>query len=339
MMVWKRFYGLSGYWDEALTGSEDYNVFQSYEWGEFKKTTGWVPERWIARDESGSIVGMVQILLKSFPLGIKIGWAPGGPVFISKKSSTIDFDNILSGLAETVCENNGAILTRFNSQLCYDQLASYTFNKYFKRPFFRLNSDYSIKFNLRFSMDELRARMTSKHRYNLNKSLKNKIQWEFGNEERFIKDFYILYKEMLEIKELKRRAFSQSELYAVCRVLGEKAGFITGYLDGTAVSSCLFLCFQRKAFHMKAASGRLGRRLKASYSMNYKLMEYLKNNGYETLDFGGIDPVSSESKGVNNFKMGFGGELIEYIGEWEWTNTKWLRWIVNLAIGLRNRNI
>jgi hypothetical protein len=219
MMVWKRFYGLSDYWDEALTYSEDYNVFQSYMWGEFKKTTGWVPERWIASDKNGDIICMVQILIKSFPAGFKIGWATGGPVFISKNSSTKDFDNMLSGLAETVCRNNSAIVTRFNSQLCYDQLASYTFNKYFKRPFFRLNSGYSLLFDLTLSVKELKQRISH---------VKNKPR-RFGRSKHGISRFMKGILDLMTLIFLSHYTDRPLHLFGSGRILLFVTGFCLGF--------------------------------------------------------------------------------------------------------------
>ena len=332
MMVWKKYYGLSDSWDEALTYSEDYNVFQSYVWGEFKKTTGWVPERWIASDKNGDIICMVQILIKSFPAGFKIGWAPGGPVFISKNSSIKDFDNMLSGLAETVCKNNSAIVTRFNSQLCCDQLASYTFNKYFKRPFFRLNSGYSLLFDLTLSVEELLKNMTSKHRYNLKKSLEENIDWKYGNNPMYIQDFLLLNNEMVNEKKVESIRVNLKNITELSQLLGENAIFFAGYIDNVPIASCLVLIFGQKAFHFMASSGLTGRKLKASYAMNYSLLKLLKEKGIRLFDFGGIDPYSHSAAGVNSFKKGFGGELVEYLGEWEWASSGWVKWVVNSAI-------
>ena len=335
MMVWKKFYGLSDYWDEALTYSEDYNVFQSYVWGEFKKTTGWVPERWIASDKNGDIICMVQILIKSFPAGFKIGWATGGPVFISKNSSTKDFDNMLSGLAETVCKNNSAIVTRFNSQLCYDQLASYTFNKYFKRPFFRLNSGYSLLFDLTLSVKELLNNMTSKHRYYVRKAVEKNVVWREGNDEKFVMEFCKLYEDMLKEKDIKSLILSKEDITSLVLSLDKNVVIFTGDFDDLPVTSCIVLTFKKKAFYYMAATNKRGREIMGSYAMVYRLFEYLKEKGITDLDLGGIDPVSSDARGVNHFKKGFGGRMVEYLGEWEQASSEWIRWAVNIAIRLK----
>ena len=59
-------------WNALLLEAADYTIFQSYEWGEYKSKAGWQPIRYISRDKSGSVTGMVQLLLKLGPLGVGI---------------------------------------------------------------------------------------------------------------------------------------------------------------------------------------------------------------------------------------------------------------------------
>ena len=47
-------------WNAALVRLADANVFQSHEWGEHKRASGWEPLRLVARDASGQTVGMAQ---------------------------------------------------------------------------------------------------------------------------------------------------------------------------------------------------------------------------------------------------------------------------------------
>ena len=82
---------------------------------------------------------------------------------------------------------------------------------------------------------------------------------------------------------------------------------------------------------MLAATGNKGRESNLAYSMTYKLFEYLMKIKINEFDFGGISP-SSAAAGVNHFKGGFGGEILEYLGEWDWSNFRCLRWGLNLAI-------
>ena len=332
MMVWKKFYGLSDYWDEALTYSENYNVFQTYVWGEFKKTTGWVPERWIASDKNGDIICMVQILIKSFPGGFKIGWASGGPVILFNRSNSKKPPEIIKDLFKNVSRTSGRMVVRLNIQVPDDAYLSYSLNQICVRPIFRINSGYTINIDLNQSLEQIRKKMSPRHRYNLKKSLEENIDWKYGNNPMYIQDFLLLNNEMVNEKKVESIRVNLKNITELSQLLGENVIFFAGYIDNVPIASCLVLIFGQKAFHFMASSGLTGRKLKASYAMNYSLLKLLKEKGIRLFDFGGIDPYSPSAAGVNSFKKGFGGELVEYLGEWEWASSGWVKWVVNSAI-------
>ena len=50
----------------------DYDFYQSYNWGEYKKDFGWIPYRFIAINSNNKIIGMAQCLLRSLPGSVGI---------------------------------------------------------------------------------------------------------------------------------------------------------------------------------------------------------------------------------------------------------------------------
>src|SRR5688572_30406388 len=67
-------------WDALALRAGDASVFQSWRWGEYRRRAGWTPERWLARI-GGEPVALAQLLVKPLPLGARIIWVPGGPLF------------------------------------------------------------------------------------------------------------------------------------------------------------------------------------------------------------------------------------------------------------------
>lgn len=322
-------------WDSLLSNSEDYNVFQSHAWGEYKKTSDWIPERWIVKNSNGSVICMVQILTKSFFPAIKIGWAPGGPVFQFPQSKKQYIGEVLRLLLDKIAETSGQMFFRFNSQIPNNASLAYSFNQNCFKPIFRINSGYSFFFDLIQPLYKLKNEMTSKHRYYVNKALDENIEWKAGNKLIFFQEFSTLYKEMAKEKDIKSLKNDINDLINLCSHLQNNAIVFTGYIDNYPITSCIALKFYKKAFYFMAATGKKGREISASYAMIYKLFEHLKDKGITMLDFGGINPCSNSAEGVNHFKRGFRGELVEYLGEWEWSNSRLLRYTVNLAIHLK----
>ena len=72
--------------------------------------------------------------------------------------------------------------------------------------------------------------------------------------------------------------------------------------------------------------------LNEAYAMLENLLMLLKDKGITSFDFGGIDPISKLAAGVNHFKEGFGGQVIEHQGEWECSKSEALRIAMNLGI-------
>src|SRR5687768_3901406 len=101
-------------WDDALLQSHDYNVFQSFRWGEYKRGAGWTPMRWIARDHTGLVVAMAQILTKSFRDKVKIGWAPGGPVLLFPQTPWDELTLIVKLLLREINALGGRTSIRFD---------------------------------------------------------------------------------------------------------------------------------------------------------------------------------------------------------------------------------
>jgi lipid II:glycine glycyltransferase (peptidoglycan interpeptide bridge formation enzyme) len=66
-----------------------------------------------------------------------------------------------------------------------------------------------------------------------------------------------------------------------------------------------------------------------------QLFGVLKSLGVERFDFGGLAPGSPGAAGVDHFKRGFGGDTIEYLGEWEWARSRMIQRAANYLIGRR----
>lgn len=334
MVTWELLQSLDpSEWDEHLSNSPDLNVFQSYGWGEFKRTLGWNPTRWIAWDKDRRVVGIVQILLKVVFPGISIGWAPGGPVCLPSKHGLPE--DLIPALLAAIRANYRIIYVRFDSHASFNTALAHAMGNVLARPLFKLNTGYTVRLNLQAPLDELRAKMTAKHRYYVKKSLREKLEWKTGTEDTSIQALLQLHNEMVEAKELDFLRTNSTEIRNLCRLLGANVLIFTGYEKDAPVTACLVLIFKNTAFYWVAATGTRGRKVSASYAMVYRLLEYLQMQGIKQFDFGGLAPESPTAKGVNHFKRGFGGDMIEHVGEWEWASDRWLRWGVNVAVWLR----
>lgn len=324
-------------WDAALSTLPASNIFQSHRWGELKRSTGWMPSRWSALQENGSTVAMVQILIKPVLPGLWYGWTPGGPVCSFDEEASGGAGDLIAGLINALKSKGGTFYVRFDSHVRADVPLETAFRQTLRRPLCRLNTGYALEMTLPPTMEQFVEDMSSKHRYYVKKALKEKLEWRAGNDRGAVQELARLHAEMVENKRQQWLARSEEEIAHFCRQLGDAAVILTGYAEGTPVVSCLILVYRHQAFYWMAAAGSQGRTLGASYAMIYRLAEYLLQRKATEFNFGGIAPGSSQAEGVNHFKRGFGGKIVENLGEWEYGTSDWLRYGVNLAIWYRSR--
>ncbi|MBV9868816.1 MAG: peptidoglycan bridge formation glycyltransferase FemA/FemB family protein, partial [Abitibacteriaceae bacterium] len=240
-------------WDQALLQSQDYTVFQSFGWGEYKRNFGWQPWRWLARHDD-HIVAMAQILVKALPAKIKIGWAPGAPVLLFPHSKSKDIPIVMQSLLDTLSRRHRRLALRFDSYLPWQAEFSYALNQSLSRPILPVNTGYSTALDLSQSHESLTHKIKPRHRSYMRQAMQEDIEWKVGRDERVKHDFVRLHHEMTQQKGLKALETNIEDVTALCAALGNSATFLTGYLKGEAVTSYLILCFGKKAFYLLAAT-------------------------------------------------------------------------------------
>ena len=177
--------------------------------------------------------------------------------------------------------------------------------------------------------------MSSKHRYYTKKASEANIQWVNGNQNTDLNHLAILHQEMVTNKKIASSSIDLQELIRMRDCLPNNLSILTGFIDGDPITSCSILEFQGKVFYMAAATGHKGRSESAAYAMVEKLFTQSQEKNAVSLDLAGVDPASKKAAGVNHFKMGFGANLEERLGEWESASSDLVRILVNVAIRLR----
>jgi lipid II:glycine glycyltransferase (peptidoglycan interpeptide bridge formation enzyme) len=145
----------------------------------------------------------------------------------------------------------------------------------------------------------------------------------------------LLHDQMVTDKNLASISLSATDLNAMYEQLKENILIVQGSMDNQPAVTCLVLIFGTNAFYMVAAANALGRQNSASYAMIETLVSELSARGVQSFDFGGLDPANLAAAGVNHFKSGFGGSLVEQVGEWEYSRSQLLRALVNGLIGVK----
>ena len=314
------------------TMSENFDLYQSWEWGEFKKIHSWNPVRIGGYDNFGNLICTVQIVEKKIGGVFHMLWVIGHPI-IHRNCSNKLLNNILQSLISKIDSMYKFYYLRLYSNKSITSQESYLFNKYFKKAIIPINSSFTFLLDLNVPDDIWMARLRKKHRYYVRNAEKSNIVWKFGISNNLILDFVSLHDEMA--KE-KKESFGYSyEAYALLtELLNTRTTILIGYYDSEPIAGCYVLKDGDICYYMSAATNKKGKALNASYSMIYYLKKKSADMNVSKLDLGGIAPGVSKSIGVDHFKMGFAGEIVKQLGEWEHGNG-FARILGNFLVWLR----
>lgn len=329
MVTWKLLSRDEGIelWDKKLLEFEDFTHSQTFGWGEYRSAFGWRPYRWEATDQQGKTIAMLQGLLRVYPGKTGLLWAAGGPVG--------DISACGEEMMRTVVATTGMkrLYCRVNLARPYsatDALALHSNG--WKRTLSPLLSGMSMHYDPSLAEETRLAECTKNWRHNLRRSDKYGLSMHlWGNPD--IDRMYDIYCSMQDYKNLPQQ-FSRDELKSIFGQLGKN--IVLYRCDdetGEAVSLRGCVTFGTKAWDMFAATSIKGRKLYASYGLFWRLMRHCHESGVKFYDMSGIDPKGNP--GVYDFKKGTGAHPLEYLGEWEWASSEWLRWGVNLMIRRR----
>lgn len=316
-------------WDSSLARFADYSPFQTYDWGEYGRARGWEVCRWAARDGAGRIVAMAQGWLKRYPLGFGVVWCEGGPV--GEITAWGD------GLRQVIVRTTGLrrVYCRFRSDRDrHVSDALHLFSQGWARSLHPLTSNWSVSLDLRLPEAEQLAAAKRQWRRNLRAAAAATIhirQWHDPSAE----DLFAVYSAMQQSKKLEEQ-YSLDELRLLLHHLGHRLVLFRCLNEsGRTISLRGCLLIGDRAWDLLAATNEEGREQCASYPLLLALMRHCRDAGVTHYDLGGIDPV--RNPGVYRFKRGIGATPLEYLGEWDWAPSAWIRVGMNLAIWRRSR--
>ena len=170
----------------------------------------------------------------------------------------------------------------------------------------------TIWINLRKSKEKLLSEMRTKTRYNIKKH-RQKITVIRGDKirEKDLRDFYEIYFD--NSRRQKFWGLKLEDLKSLFENFKKKA-----YLLKTDESGLLLLVHDKVAYYSHNASSKLGRKKFVPTTLVWEAIKLAKKLKCTRFDFEGIEderyPVTRKWSGFSRFKMGFGGEVVEYLG-------------------------
>jgi len=305
----------AGAWNAFVEAAPYQSFPQLWEWGELRVPFGWRPVRiGVGPDPSQAPVAGAQVLLRSVPLiGWRLGYAPRGP--IGQLDDPAVRDALFRALRALARREGMATLKVDPEASADDPFGAALLAPPWRRAT-RIQPPHTRLIDLRLPEDELRAALKRKHRQYVNKAERAGVTVEHldGRAEPQVvdgalADFYRIYAHTAEragfVARAERYYRRVWELFAATG----HARLAFAALDGQRVATLFhFTCGDRAA---EAFGGMLdaGAESRANYLLKWEALRAFRAEGYAVYDMWGL-----ATGGIAQFKEGFGGRRVEYVG-------------------------
>lgn len=310
--------------NEYIESVEKGHVFQLYEWGELKATTGWEPLRYMVYEKSQPI-GALSILKRKIPgLNRYIFYCPRGPICDFENKEILDF---IWKNVKKIAKEHKAIFFKIDPDIPMEDL---DFQNYLKESGFQkiktgkdfggVQPRFVFRLELNKSSEELLSDMASKTRYNIRYAKRKGVVIKDDCTLEDLKEFY----NILEITAIRDKFgirdyvyFENMWKYLVENGYGKL--FMAEY-EGRYIAGTLALISGDTVWYTYGASDNVYRNRQPNYRLQWAMIKWALENGCSMYDFRGVSGDLDEDNplfGLYRFKKGFNGEFTEFIGEYD----------------------
>ncbi|MDE6725838.1 MAG: peptidoglycan bridge formation glycyltransferase FemA/FemB family protein [Ruminiclostridium sp.] len=312
-------------YESFLKEKEGISFMQSLGWTAVK--SNWNSEAVIVRDSKGKIAGTCLILIKELPFFDRaLLYAPRGPVcdynnieVMREFFSGIDSLSKKYGAFEFICDPPVSEKDKdFAAAMKELGFSKKTERAKSKTETVQCRNNYVLNIDGKNQNDVMNC-FKSDWRNRIRKAERKGVYCKFMGAEG-LKDFYPLMaatgkRDNFPVRSLEYfRRFTEG--------LGDNCRLFICYadIDGkeTPLSAAIGVNYSGVFTYVYGASSDENRNLYPNYLMQWTMIRYALEKGCKLYDFGGIpcyDDEKDPKYGIYRFKKGFGGEIVNYAGD------------------------
>ena len=285
-----------------MVASGEPHVLQSAAWGELRAATGWRVRRFVLDG------GVAQVLLRSLPLGISVAYAPRGPLVAPER------------LADAIAALRDALRhERCASLLCDPEVpddaavrAGLARIGVHASPVF-VQPRRTLLMDLSKGDEELLGAMKKKTRQYIHKAERAGVVTEETRDlDRFMKV-------LRAVATRDRFAIRSREYYErLLAAFGDRALLMIARLGDDDAGAMLLVRMADRAWELYGGWSGAHAEARPFYLLKWRAMLRMRQLGVRRYDMYGLaegadDPLA----GVENFKLGYGGDVVAWIGALE----------------------
>jgi len=307
-----------------VTDADGWNTFvehapyrsfpQLWEWGELRTPSGWRPIRVAVGERPDRPLAGIQVLIRHVPLvGWRLGYAPRGPV--GHLDDPAIRDALVTALRDLATTERIATLKVDPEATAEDPLGAALLAPPWRRAA-KVQPPRSRVIDLAPDEETLLATMRQKHRQYVHKAERAGVRVEQVDTATSpeaaapaLADFYRIYRYTAERAGFVVRTPSYYERVWRLFAPGGHARLFFATLHGERVATLFhFTCGDRAA---EAYGGMTdaGATSRANYLLKWEAIRAFRAEGFAAYDLWGI-----ATGGIAQFKEGFGGREIAYVG-------------------------
>jgi ubiquinone/menaquinone biosynthesis methyltransferase len=305
-------------WNETLAGLPNGHLLQSWEWGELKRETGWVPYR-LVFERDGRAVAAASISIRRVPrTPLSIAYCQKGPA--------LDYDDtpllraVLNALASFGREHD-CTFVRIDPDVEWDQTAAADAiwdADYVPTPPVQARSTVFVA--LDGDDKELLRRMSATWRRHINKAQREGVTVRVGSAD----DLPRFFELMQDTERRQGYVIRPLEYYRGAFERLHEAGIaelFLGEVNGHAEAAVFACKLGRRAWYLYGGASEVGLETHAAKLVQWHTMRWARDAGCEIYDMWGApdDPTDKDDplSGVYYFKRGFGGRHVRTLGAFD----------------------
>ena len=307
-------------WSELLGRFADANLYQTWSygavrWGE-KNLSHLVLRR------KGEVVGMAQVRIICPPLVKRgVAYLRWGPM-CQLRGCELEIETtrqMALALHEEYVRKRRLFLRILPNAFAGSQRAGVfdaAFSQFSRGLSNHTNTERTFLLNLSPTLEEMRKKLDQKWRNQLNRAEKNNLAIVEGSGAAEYQVFTQVYEKMWSRKKFDTTV-DVKEFGRICEDLpaGLKLKILICEHQGKPVSSIVCSAIGNTGIYLLGATHDEGLNTKGAYLLQWTMVKWLKENGFQFYDLGGIDPVLNP--GVYHFKQGFSGQDASLIAPFE----------------------
>lgn len=308
-----------------LEKSVNSDIFQSVNWSIMKKGT-WEPHYFIVQNDNNDTLAYATVLIRKIPLlNNPMLYLPRGPIlndYTDKKLWNYVIDNLVKfaqSIGAIFIKIDPAILENQQGEQLLEELGFISLKS--NKGFGGFEPAATIHLNLEGSTEEVFNRIPKKTRYNVTYPTKKGVTFKNVGIEALDDYMTVMYETSSRSKFFIRKDHYYKKLF---EVFTDKITFTIAYFEEEPLAAGITIVYGKKAWAFSAGSVDKHRKLNAFSGLAWERMLWAKSKGANIFDLYGI-PVEREIATKNNekvfgiykFKKSFGGEEIDFVGEYD----------------------